>query len=112
MPEDRPHRSRRLRIIEGERAGTEGAGVIPGGRKAGKGIHRAEGVSGYPSPPLTLGLRMTLSDSDTLPVMAGLVPAIPLLGGAALHPIGITGTWPVMTGGAGVAACTMFSLCS
>jgi hypothetical protein len=29
--------------------------------------------------------------------MAGLVPATPILGGAALHPIGITGTRPVMT---------------
>jgi hypothetical protein len=30
-------------------------------------------------------------------VMAGLVPAIPMLRGAALHTIGITGTSPVMT---------------
>ncbi len=44
MPEDRPHRSRRHRIIEGERVGTESVGVIPGGREAGKEIHRAEGV--------------------------------------------------------------------
>jgi hypothetical protein len=31
------------------------------------------------------------------PVMAGLVPAIPMLRGAALQTIGITGTSPVMT---------------
>ena len=30
-------------------------------------------------------------------VMAGLVPAIPMMRGAALHTIGITGTSPVMT---------------
>jgi hypothetical protein len=30
--------------------------------------------------------------------MAGLDPAIPMLRGAALHRIGITGTGPVMTG--------------
>jgi hypothetical protein len=29
--------------------------------------------------------------------MAGLVPAIPIRAGAALHTIGITGTRPVMT---------------
>ena len=64
MPEDRPHRSRRHRIIESERVSTEGAGVIPGGRKAGKGIHGDEGMSGPPSPPLTLG-----PENDTLPVL-------------------------------------------
>jgi hypothetical protein len=29
--------------------------------------------------------------------MAGLVPAIPIIKGSALHAIGITGTRPVMT---------------
>jgi hypothetical protein len=37
--------------------------------------------------------------SPILLVMAGLVPAIPMRKGSALHRVGITGTGPVMTGG-------------
>ncbi|MBO1904970.1 hypothetical protein J4G37_08690 [Microvirga sp. 3-52] len=38
-----------------------------------------------------------IAADDTLHVMAGLVPAIPMLRGAVLQAIGITGTSPVMT---------------
>ncbi|WP_165820038.1 hypothetical protein [Microvirga sp. KLBC 81] len=40
-------------------------------------------------------------DMLTLPVMAGLVPAIPMEKSAAPLMIGITGTGPVMTAAAG-----------
>ena len=56
-------------------------------------------TEGIPRSALTarLGTDGVVRRDEAFPVMAGLVPAIPMLKGAALHRVGITGPRPVMT---------------